>query len=75
MSPEQEAELERFRDQRLQIRKELRQVQRNLDQSIEDLGTRLKVINVALIPLLITVFSIGLLILRRQRRNNSAAQA
>ena len=74
MSPEQEAELERFRDQRLQIRKELRQVQRNLDQSIEDLGTRLKVINVALIPLLITVFSIGLLLLRRQRRNSSAAQ-
>ena len=68
LSPEQEAELERFRDQRLQIRKELRQVQRELDQSIEDLGKTLKIINIGLVPLLITVFSIGLVWLRRQRR-------
>jgi len=38
LSPEQEAELQRFQEQRLEIRKELRQVQRNLDQQIEDLG-------------------------------------
>jgi ABC-type uncharacterized transport system involved in gliding motility auxiliary subunit len=69
LSPEQEAELDRFRDQRLQIRKELRQVQRNLDQSIEDLGMQLKVINIGLIPLVITVLAIGLWWLRRQRQN------
>ena len=71
LSPEQEAELERFRDQRLQIRKELRQVQRNLDQSIEDLGMTLKVINIGLIPLVITALSIGLVLLRRQRRSEA----
>jgi ABC-type uncharacterized transport system involved in gliding motility auxiliary subunit len=68
LSPEQETELERFRDERLRIRKELRQVQRELDQSIEDLGMQLKIINIGLMPLLITVFSIGLVWLRRQRR-------
>lgn len=71
LSPEQETELQRFREQRLRIRKELRQVQRNLDQQIEDLGTWLKVINIALVPLAITAVSIALLLLerRRQRRN------
>jgi ABC-type uncharacterized transport system involved in gliding motility auxiliary subunit len=67
LSPEQEAEVQRFQDQRLQIRKELRQVQRNLDQQIETLGTWLKVINIGLMPLMITVLSIVLLLLRRRR--------
>jgi len=75
LSPEQEAELDRFREQRLQIRKELRQVQRNLDQSIEDLGMQLKVINIGLIPLVITALAIALWWLRRQRQNSGIAAA
>jgi len=69
MSPEQEAALEQFQEQRLRIRKELRLVQRNLDQQIEDLGAWLKVINIALVPLAITILSIALLLLHRRRRN------
>jgi len=72
LSPEQEAELERFQDQRLRIRKELRLVQRELDQQIEDLGTWLKVINIGLVPFAITALSIGLLLLRRQRQRHTA---
>lgn len=68
MSPEQEKEIARFRDQRVNIRKELRQVQRNLDQDIERLGNWLKAINIGLMPLLISVVSIGLLLFRRQRK-------
>lgn len=68
LSPEQEAELQRFQEQRLRIRKELRQVRRELDQQIENLGTWLKVINIGLMPFAITVLSIALLLLRRQRR-------
>ncbi|MDP6675810.1 MAG: hypothetical protein QGH93_13295, partial [Gammaproteobacteria bacterium] len=71
LSPEQEAELQRFQEQRLRIRKELRQVQRNLDQQIEDLGTWLKVINIGLVPFAITVFSITLLLLRRSRQRKN----
>jgi ABC-type uncharacterized transport system involved in gliding motility auxiliary subunit len=75
LTSEQEAELERFQQQRLQIRKELRQVQRGLDQKIEDLGTRLKIINIGLVPLLISVLSLVLLILRRQPRNRHEAES
>lgn len=68
LTPEQEAEIERFREQRLAIRRELRQVQRNLDEDIERLGNWLKAINIGLVPLLISIASVGLLLVRRQRR-------
>ncbi len=67
LSPEQQAEIDRFQDERLRIRKELRQVQRDLDQSIEDLGMRLKVTNIFLVPALIALLGLALLVLRRQR--------
>ncbi|MBT8444087.1 MAG: ABC transporter, partial [Gammaproteobacteria bacterium] len=72
LTGEQEAELERFQQERLRIRKELRQVQRDLDEQIEDLGMRLKIINIGLVPAIITLISIVLLIARRQRRPTSA---
>jgi ABC-type uncharacterized transport system involved in gliding motility auxiliary subunit len=71
MTEEQEATLESFQNERLRIRKELRQVQRNLDQDIEDLGTWLKIINIGSVPVLITVLSIFVLAVRRQRRTGS----
>ena len=71
LSPEQEKELERFRGQRVDIRKELRQVQRNLDQDIERLGNWLKVINIGLMPLVIAVAGIVLLLIRRRRQSGS----
>ena len=39
LSPEQEAELTRFQQERVRIRKELRDVRRSLDVEIEGLGT------------------------------------
>jgi hypothetical protein len=51
MTPEQERELQRFLDQQVRIRRELRAVRRNLDRDIEQLGTVLKVINIGLVPL------------------------
>ena len=74
LSLEQEAALQRFQEERLRIRKELRQVQRNLDQQIEDLGARLKAINIALVPAAITILSIVLLMLRRGRRQRDTSR-
>ncbi|MEO8223895.1 MAG: hypothetical protein ABI661_03750, partial [Gammaproteobacteria bacterium] len=68
LSPQQESEVQRFQARRLELRKELRQVQRNLDRDIERLGSVLKVVNVALVPLLISVASIFLVIFRRRSR-------
>ena len=66
-TPEQEAELERFQQERIRIRKDLRDVRRNLDVEIERLGTVLKVLNIALIPALLAIGAIVLTITRRRR--------
>jgi ABC-type uncharacterized transport system involved in gliding motility auxiliary subunit len=68
LTPEQQAEIDRFVDQRAAIRKELRAVQRGLDEDIERLGTVLKVINIGLVPLLLTLFVL-LAVWRRDRRD------
>lgn len=67
LTPEQEAELARFQKERGRIRKELRDVRRSLDVEIERLGTWLKIINIGLIPALITIGAIALAITRRRR--------
>jgi ABC-type uncharacterized transport system involved in gliding motility auxiliary subunit len=75
LSPEQEAELERFQQERVRIRKELRETRRSLDEEIEKLGTRLKAINIALVPSLIALGAIFLAVLRRRRLRAGRAAA
>lgn len=67
MTPEQQREIDRFVDQRAQIRRDLRAVQRDLDRNIERLGTWLKVINIGLVPLLLTVIALAALFRRKRR--------
>lgn len=67
LSPEQEAELMRFQQQRVRIRKELRDVRRSLDVEIERLGTALKFWNILFIPILIAIGAIVLAASRRRR--------
>ena len=55
LSPEQEAELVRFQDEKLRIRKELRDVRHQLDKDIESLGATLKFTNVILLPIMLTL--------------------
>lgn len=68
LTPEQRAELGRFQEQKLRVRKQLRQVRRELDKNIEELGTTLKVINIGLVPLLVALFALGLAWVRARRR-------
>ena len=69
LTPEQKTELETFREEQLKTRKELRAVQHELDANIEGLGTKLKFINTALVPLLISIFAIAVsLFAARSRR-------
>lgn len=67
LSDEQQLEIDRFIEQRAAIRQELRAVQRGLDQDIERLGTTLKILNIALVPTLLTVFVV-IAVWRRSRR-------
>jgi ABC-type uncharacterized transport system involved in gliding motility auxiliary subunit len=71
LSPEQEAELKNFTAQKARVRKELRETQRGLDVDINRLGTRLKIINIGIAPLLVAIA--GFLILSTRRRRRSAA--
>jgi ABC-type uncharacterized transport system involved in gliding motility auxiliary subunit len=68
MSPEQQAELQRFLDEQVRIRQELRAVRRNLDADIDRLGTWLKVINIALVPVILTILALGMAVIRRRRK-------
>ena len=71
LTPEQEAEIDRFMEQRLEIRQQLRQVRRQLDEEIESLGARVKLINIALMPLLVTL--VALLVAWRRRKAQHGA--
>ncbi|MBZ0221563.1 MAG: Gldg family protein [Dokdonella sp.] len=68
LSPEQKGELDKFLKRKVEIRKELRAVRRQLDAQIESLGTRLKIINILLMPLLVTLAALGFAWWRAQRR-------
>lgn len=70
LSTEQQDEINRFVNQRASIRTELRAVQRGLDRDIEQLGTLLKVINIGLVPFLLTIFVL-IAVWRRSREQNT----
>ena len=75
LSPEQEREVNRFQQERVRVRKELREVRRSLDVDIERLGTALKFWNILFIPILIAIGAIVLAASRRRRLKAGRAAA
>jgi ABC-type uncharacterized transport system involved in gliding motility auxiliary subunit len=73
ITPEQRAEIDAARAQILQTRQQLRAVQLELRRDIEGMETLLRIVNIAAVPLLLTLFAIGLGIARARRR--AAARA
>ena len=68
MSPEQKSELDKFLKRKLEIRKELREVRRQLDADIEALGSKLKFLNIALVPILLTLAALSFAWWKAKRR-------
>ena len=68
LTAQQQDEVQRFVDRKLQIRAELRQVQHDLSREIEALGMRLKFINIVLVPVLIVIAALVFGQMRRRRR-------
>jgi ABC-type uncharacterized transport system involved in gliding motility auxiliary subunit len=64
LSEEQRAKIEEFRDQQVATSKELRRVKHERNQEIEAMGTRLKLMNTFLVPLLVILAAIGVAALR-----------
>ena len=68
LSPAQKSELDNFLNRKTDVRKELRDVRRSLDADIESLGTRLKFLNIVLVPLLVTLVAVGFAVWQSRRR-------
>ena len=73
LSPEQEQEVKRFTAEKARVRKELRETQRGLNVDIDRLDSRLKILNIAVVPLFVAVAGAVVLALRRRRRARGAA--
>jgi ABC-type uncharacterized transport system involved in gliding motility auxiliary subunit len=58
LSPEQQMEIRKFRDQERDIRTHLRTVRKNLREDIENLGHVLLVINLMVMPLFVCCFAV-----------------
>jgi ABC-type uncharacterized transport system involved in gliding motility auxiliary subunit len=68
ITPEQRAEIDSAREEIIRTRRELRDVQLELRRDIESLEGWLRAANVALVPALLTLFAIGLAVVRIRRR-------
>ncbi len=69
LTDEQQEEVQRFMDRKLGIRKDLRQVRHDLQRDINSLGTRLKLFNIVLVPVLVILVALFLGWRRRQLQN------
>jgi ABC-type uncharacterized transport system involved in gliding motility auxiliary subunit len=68
LSPEQQAEIKKFQENEAQISQELKQVRKNLRAEIDSLQDTLKWINIAAMPLIVTLVGLLLAHLKRSRR-------
>ena len=67
LTAEQQAELDRFRKRVAETKLELKEVRKNLRHDSESLVFWTKVANIALMPLLVTLFGLGVALVRRRR--------
>jgi ABC-type uncharacterized transport system involved in gliding motility auxiliary subunit len=67
LTAEQQAELDRFRKRVAQTKLALKEVRKNLRHDAESLVFWTKVANIALMPLLVALFGIGIALVRRRR--------
>lgn len=69
LTAEQQAELENFRKKSIETRKELKDVRKNLREETEALQLLTKIVNIALVPLLVMLLGVGLAISKRRKAN------
>ncbi len=67
LSNEQQEEIKKFREKEARAKIELREVKKQLKRKTESLENRLKWVNIAGMPFLVTAFGLGLAFLKGQR--------
>lgn len=73
LTPEQKAAIEKFREDAVRIRRELRDVQHALRQDVENLSNWIEAINIGLIPTLVAILAVVLALVRRGYRQRPRA--
>jgi len=68
LSSEQKQAVERFRQEEIKIKRELKDVRKSLRKDIERLGMKVKVANIALMPLLVTLAGMAYGIYRKRKK-------
>jgi len=67
LSPEQQAEVEKFRKKEAEAKRELKEVRKNLRKDIDSLENTLKWANIAGMPILVAAFGIVLAVVKNKR--------
>jgi ABC-type uncharacterized transport system involved in gliding motility auxiliary subunit len=67
ISAQQEEEIQKFTEERNRIQKELKMVRRNLRADIEKLGTKVKFVNIFLMPLIVSLGGLVYALYRRKK--------
>jgi len=75
ITDEERAEIERYRQEILRIRSELRAVQRSVRENVDRLESNLWFYNIALVPILVTVLALLLALWRAIRRRRVQSHA
>jgi gliding motility-associatede transport system auxiliary component len=70
LTPEVQSKIEGIRAQQVETRKRLRTVRHELNKDIENLGTKIKLVNIGLIPALVAVLAVGLSTYKANRRRS-----
>ena len=67
LSAEQQAEIKKFQEKEAQVRKELKMVRKNLRRDIDSMENRLKWMNIAGMPILVTLSGVLLAVFKRKK--------
>lgn len=67
LSPEQEKAIKQFTKELQSAQRRLRDVRKNLREGIERLGAVIKIVNIAMMPLLVSIAGVGFWLYRRSR--------
>ena len=71
LTPEQQLEIENLNKKKIQTQKELKELRKNLRQDAEALVFWTKVVNIALMPLLVVLLGLAVFFLKRRRQQPS----
>lgn len=69
LSNEAAAAIDRFQQEKLRIRKELRAIEANVDADIKSLGYLVKTVNLLLVPVILTLMGLLVALWRKRRRH------